>query len=144
VQFPIIIGLHRSFFGALINVVVHGGGAIAILAAPWDAWIRMGLVAAIGASAALAWRSGRLRVTSLRLLGNGSLECQLADDGEFRAAELLPGNTVHPWLTVIRLSVDMKPVTVVVLPDSATAEEFRRLRVWLRWRADFSAGKDAA
>ncbi|HZX30669.1 MAG TPA: protein YgfX [Rhodocyclaceae bacterium] len=143
-QFPITIGLHRSFLGGLIGALIHGGAAIAVVLTPWAVWVRAVLAVAVVVSALLARRSGRPAVTALRLLGNGRVECRLEGDSEFRSAELQPGNTVHPWLSVIRLSVDMRPVTVVMLPDSATTEEFRRLRVWLRWRADFSAGKDAA
>ncbi|MGE5493372.1 MAG: protein YgfX [Actinomycetota bacterium] len=143
-QFPITIGLHRSFFGGVIGALVHGGVAMAIISTPWEPWIRLGLVMALCVSAVLAWRSGRQKVAGLRLLDNGRLECRLVGDGEFRPAELLPGNTVHPWFAVIRFSVEMVSVTAVVLPDCTSAEEFRRLRVWLRWRADFRTGKDAA
>lgn len=52
-----------------------------------------------------------------------------------RAGSLRDGSFVAPWLTVIR----WRPAgarfdrTVLILPDMLSREEFRRLRVLLRW-----------
>ena len=55
---------------------------------------------------------------------------------EEQGAEVLSGTVVYPWLVVLRLGLDDgRWVTVVVWPDSTTAENFRRLCVWLRWKA---------
>lgn len=58
-------------------------------------------------------------------------------DGRWHAARLRQSSFVSPWLTVLNLSPEnarwMR--NVVILPDSVQADEFRRLRVWLRWKA---------
>jgi len=67
-----------------------------------------------------------------------------AGDGDFVPAQLLPGAAVHPWLTVLRLRNAAGRVCVLCLTvDSLKKEDFRRLRVFLRWRADFSGADDA-
>lgn len=125
-------------------VAVHGLALAAAAFTPWPLWVKVTMIAALSGSLAFSRRLWAARVTGLRLLGDGRLECQLAGEEEFRPAELLPGATVHPWLTAVRLKLPEGRVAVVVLPDCTTIEEFRCLRVWLRWRADFTAGKDAA
>lgn len=63
---------------------------------------------------------------SLRVLGRGE---------GWSDAEVLGSSFVTPWLCVInvRLPGRFWTRTVVLLPDSAQAEPFRRLRVWLKW-----------
>ena len=65
------------------------------------------------------------------------MQCALTTrSGESIACSILGSTFVAPYLTVLNL----KPVenfftrSVVILPDSMDAEEFRQLRVWLRWR----------
>jgi toxin CptA len=40
-----------------------------------------------------------------------------------------------PWLTVLNLKLPGKRLVrhVILLPDALDENEFRRLRVWLRW-----------
>jgi toxin CptA len=49
------------------------------------------------------------------------------------------GDTYVLWfLTVLNLgrSDDRKRISVLILPDGIDTDDFRRLRVWLRWKAD--------
>lgn len=57
----------------------------------------------------------------------------MLDGVEFRAA-LVSDLVIHSWLLVarFRLNTSGARINVVCLPDSASAEDFRRLRVWLR------------
>ncbi len=56
--------------------------------------------------------------------------------GESMICNILGNTFVAPYLTVLNL----KPVgkfftrSIVILPDGVDAEEFRQLRVWLRWK----------
>lgn len=60
-------------------------------------------------------------------------------------AELMPGAIVHPWLTVVRLKTDGgRMCTLIATVDNLEREDFRRLRVFLRWQADFSVRGDDA
>lgn len=58
--------------------------------------------------------------------------------GEWHDAALLGSSFVSPYLTVLNL----RPTSgrwarhLVILPDAVSAEDFRRLRVWLKWRCE--------
>lgn len=65
------------------------------------------------------------------------MECALITrSGELMVCSILGSTYVAPYLTVL----NVQPVgkffmrSVVILPDGIDAEEFRQLRVWLRWR----------
>ena len=65
------------------------------------------------------------------------MRCALTTrSGESIACSILGSTFVAPYLTVLNLKPVEKLFTrsVVILPDSMDAEEFRQLRVWLRWR----------
>jgi toxin CptA len=65
----------------------------------------------------------------------------LPGQSEFVALRLLPDATVHPWITVLRLRDERdKSHLLVVTRDMTNKSDFRRLRVFLRWRAKFSEG----
>jgi toxin CptA len=58
-----------------------------------------------------------------------------APDGAWREATLLGGVVPARWLAVVvARGADRRIRAMVVVPGSADAESFRRLRVWLRWR----------
>ena len=55
--------------------------------------------------------------------------------GSWHEARVLKSSFVAPWLTVLNLRM-VRPRRyrhVVILPDSVAPEDFRRLRVLLRW-----------
>ena len=57
--------------------------------------------------------------------------------GRWSEARILGSSFVSPALTILNLTVAgaRLPRSLVVAPDALPAAEFRRLRVWLRWRA---------
>lgn len=72
---------------------------------------------------------------TLRGKEDGSLE--IRRDGDWEQIELLADSLVLPVLTVLRYQFPGKcrARTLVVLADSLPGEDFRRLRVWLRLKA---------
>jgi hypothetical protein len=140
VQFPIVIGLRRSRFldGAL--GVTTGIGLVAIALAPWPTFISSILGIATVFVALFAALALRPRIRALRIVHNGAIACQLIGKSEYSPARLMHGPTAHPWLTVLRLAHDQGVYRLVIARDSAAPEEFRCLRVWLRWRAEVSDG----
>ena len=57
--------------------------------------------------------------------------------GQWHEAQLGAEHFVSTWLVVVCLLQPMlRRKWIVILPDSVTADEFRRLRVWLRWRPE--------
>lgn len=92
-----------------------------------------------------------LRHYALRKSPGSVTGLSLADDmtctletrrGERIACALLGSSFVAPYLTVLELkplndtrwSLRLRPRSVVILPDAIAAEDFRRLRVLLRWK----------
>lgn len=81
---------------------------------------------------ALQFRSSAVR--ALELDANGGVRCQ-SRLGKWQDAAISPGSYVSRWLIVVILADDdRRRRSLVLLPDAATADELRRLRVWLRWR----------
>jgi hypothetical protein len=66
----------------------------------------------------------------------------LSEDGADQAVEPLPDTTVWPYLTVLRLGAATGRRVLVLLPDSAPADDIRRLRAALRLRAPRSGNED--
>jgi toxin CptA len=145
VQLPITIGLHRSRFLDGFILLAAVSASTAALAWPQSTVVQAVMLAAIWMLAALAWRRLSPRVTAIRLEVDGGFSVRRVDGESFAAATLLPGATVHPWLTVIRLcGGEVRFGTVIAAVDSLSNEDFRRLRIFLRWRAMFSAAGDGA
>jgi toxin CptA len=75
--------------------------------------------------------------SALELLPDGTLSWHTADSSA-RNYKVDMTTTVLPWLTVLRLEGQDGKRSLVLLRDSMAADEYRQLRVWLRWRV--SAG----
>lgn len=77
------------------------------------------------------WRHPIVAVT---LQADGGLEVARRD-GSRAAALVHPHTTVFPWLSVLRLRVDGRWLALALLPDALNAEDYRQLRLWLRWKS---------
>lgn len=144
-QFPITIGLRRSFLLDCVVLFVAMAVTAFVCFFPRPVWLIAGLVLSVWLLTALAWRRLRPPFVALRLLSDGRLEGQLPRTTDFLPLCCLPGATVHPLLTVLRLKPESGgPIRVlVVVGDSTGADDFRRLRVFLRWRTTpFSVADD--
>lgn len=133
---PIEISLHRSRLLAVVLAAAH----LLALAISWMVplhWtMRLGLSAMVVISAALTLR--RLLnpdVEAVRVNSKGELSVR-GHDGEWLAAAVLGSSFVAPYLTLLHLKLDDRPGRryVLLVPDAVAADEFRRLRVWLKWR----------
>lgn len=133
-QFPVFIELRRSFIYAFLTCCMHGVAAVCLLAVPLDGFWRLVLLLPIAASLWSSLRFGRFR--SLRLAVGESLSF-LEVDGARVDAELLPETTVFTWLVVLRFRIDgeRRVHGLTLLPDQMSRDEFRTLRLWLRWSA---------
>ena len=89
----------------------------------------------------VAFRLNANAVTMLRIAGDNVLSAQTRR-GNWHVCEVLGSTYVTAFLTVLNLRAngERRIRNVVILPDSAGAEDYRRLRVWLRWRPQ--AGRD--
>jgi toxin CptA len=105
-----------------------GAPVLRILAAAWIA------CAALEALHSRALLRGRRAARAVSLGGAGDIAIRDAL-GAWRTGALRGGSFVAPWLTVIR----WRPAgarfdrTLPILPDMLSPEDFRRVRVMLRW-----------
>ena len=88
----------------------------------------------------IALRAGNGAVVVLRIASDNRLSIGLRD-GRWHEGEVLGSTTVTAFLTVINLRVigERRMRSVVILPDCMAPEDYRRLRVWLRWRPQIDA-----
>ena len=126
----------RLLAGALL--LAHGAGiACAVLFLPgW--WVQAMASAAIAASLVF-----HIRRDALQLSGHAVTELLLEDGAHceftFRNGQTLAGNIkgssfVAPLLIVINVDPQGqgRRRSAILMPDSATADDLRRVRVWLR------------
>jgi len=141
VQFPISIELRRSYLLISSVCTLHCAAAVGIILAPLHWHLRLVLLIAVAVSLAATLRPAR--ISSLHLNRDGRLECGLSE-GVRVAAPVLSGSTVFPWLVVLRLRPEgaRRLVSLPLFADHMSGEEFRILRLWLRWGAISGNGSE--
>ena len=124
--------------GAGIGVLAAATIALT-LAMPLEPWLHAVLVVALVAWAGAAFQAaalhrGRRAVTEIRVAPDLMLVACLGD-GHLVAGYVRAATYVGPWITTIVWRPDGRRVsrTILVLPDMLPAEDFRRLRVMLRY-----------
>lgn len=139
-QFPILIGLRRSFFLGCGIVGVAGLAIIVVLATPWPVLPKVLLSLLIAVLGVRAWDRARPIFTSMRISSDGALHARIDENGEWLELSLGAQHTVHPWLIVLRLSSEAKWRSVPIFLDATDPDAFRHLAIWLRWHPkSFSA-----
>lgn len=101
---------------------------------PW--WLSLGLSLGVGVSLGFSVHRIVRGWNGLELKPDGTVAVQ-DWQGRWAEARILGSSFVSPRLTILNLALagTRLPRSLVVAPDALPAEEFRRLRVWLRWRA---------
>lgn len=134
-QFPIEIGLRRSFLLDVFVILLVLGAALLTIFYPRGFILQFGLLTLVLVLGWHAWRSLSPPFAALRLYKDGRIEVLLAGANQFTAASLHGNSLVHPLLTVFRLQVPENGCQHVLslAADSCRGEDFRRLRVCLRW-----------
>jgi hypothetical protein len=139
VQLPIIIGLRSSrIWGAVL--LLAGGLAIAV----WLSWPQVLAVRLVGVVMILGGvlYLGRQLEPNLGLLKmdqDGAISGAPSANHELISLYPLPGAIVHPWLTVVHFrDDDSRRYVVIATVDSMHPDDFRRFRVFLRWRVKFA------
>lgn len=135
-EFP----LAPSWRLAAILVLGHGGVAAIVLwleiSFAWRiALIALLIVSLIHELRTTALRLGANAVNTLRIAADNTFSVQTRR-GDWRTCEVLGSTYVTAFLTVLnlRLAGQRRMRSVVLMSDSMAADDFRRLRVWLRWR----------
>jgi toxin CptA len=135
------VRIELQYSRAGIAIVCLSAGATVALAwaLPVALALRIALAAwvaalGLGALERAVLLCGRRAARRLRVQRDGAIEVESAS-GIRTAGVLRAGSFVAPWLVIVR----WRPHggrwdrTVLLLPDMVAAEEFRRLRVLLRW-----------
>lgn len=140
-------GIHPSPTLAVLLITAHSIAIVCVLGYLPAWWLKGPLVAALAASATFHLRrdvSGRARnaVTAITVHDDGRCELETRDGGVLAGAVLGTTFVSSPLVVVnVRLD-DGRRTSVVLLPDSAAAEDLRALRVWLRYRCPPAASAD--
>jgi len=129
---PLSLSLRPSRRLALYLAAAHVVAAGAVLASALPAWLTALLVGLVGAS--LARQRRPMPVAGLVLRGEGRIDT-VAADGATAEAAIHPHTLVLAGLVVLLYRQGGRLRALTLLSDSLDAEEFRQLRVWLRWRA---------
>ena len=116
----------------LIQAVAHAVAVGAVLVSTVPPWLASILLILIGASLARLRRTSP--VAGLVLNSDGRLQI-VGADGTASEAAVHPHTLVLSSLVVLLYRQERRLRSVVLLADSLAAEDFRQLRLWLRWRS---------
>lgn len=127
------IGASRRLTYLVIAIHLIAGGALWLAELSW--LYRVPIFMAIAISLGRYLKAGARQAWKFRCRPDGNLDVRVADDWE--EVRLLPDTLVLPWCGVVRYKrpARPRPETCVILPDSMNGDDFRRLRVWLKYRA---------
>ena len=137
-------GLRPSRFLAVVLALAHGAAIAVVMMVdlpPWAKFIAVAillvhLLVVVGHQALLL---GADAAMAIEISSDNKVSVQTRADG-WSEYEVLGSTYAMPWLTVLNLQQSDSGLVrrVTILPDSLHADEFRRLRVWLRWKDDRS------
>jgi hypothetical protein len=149
IQLRVALGPSRIATSALATLALVAFVLLLIMPAP--AWTD-----ALGFLALAAWAAHRIRLHGLRRARASIVEVMLSEDrgivvrrrdGRLRAGVVLDGSHVHPGFTSIVWRPDGARLarSIPIVADMLPADDFRRLRVLLRYgRRENSAGAPAS
>jgi toxin CptA len=116
----------------LMQSMAHVIAAAAVLAATLPSWLAAVLLLLVGAS--LARMRRLLPADGLLLSGDG--QCAIVGaDGTASEVIVHPHTLVLSFLVVLLFRREGRLQSLTLLADSLSAEDFRQLRLWLRWRS---------
>jgi toxin CptA len=118
---------------------LHVSAVAAVLLADLAIWVQALLLVAVAFSLLLHFRQSP--PMQLRCEADGSLQVD-AGNG-LQPATVLPSTMVTPTQTVLhyRMTGSRRTRVITILTDSMHADDFRHLRVWLKWKAQVAGGK---
>jgi toxin CptA len=142
----LVLHLRSSFRLASMLSLAHLSAGALLWPLMLPLTVKLAGIAALALSLAIYLRHYALRtspgsITSLTLADD--MACTLyTRDGQRVTCALLGSSFVAPYLTVLELKPlsptrwwhKLRAYSVVILPDATDSEEFRRLRVLLRWK----------
>ena len=136
-RLPLTLQLRVSRRLRLLLAAMHGGALLALVLAVLPAPIKLGLAVALVFSLWLSLRrlAATDRLHTLVLRDDGRVAFP-GGDGNGGELSVQAQSTVLPWLVVVLLASPDRRVVLAILPDVLDPDDFRALRLWLRWRAE--------
>jgi toxin CptA len=114
-----------------VQSCVHGLAALSLLSLELTWAARIALVAVVGVSfAVFLKRCRQTPISELHLGAKGELKVGVGE-----TATILSETAILPGLILLSLRTDVGRLRLPLLADSLSQDDWRRLRVWLRWRA---------
>ncbi len=140
------ISLRPSWILTATFVLAHGVAIAMVVLAGMAPWLEAIAIAALVASLVF-----NVRQSALLRAADAVIGFEIAPDDRFSIqtrrggwteCEVLGSTYVISFLAILNLKrTDSGRITrAVILPDSLDAEDFRKLRVWLRWKRDPQPG----
>ncbi len=140
------ITLRPSRILTAILVLAHAAAIAMVVLAGLPLWAQSILAAALVVNLVFdvrqtAWLRAPGAVIGFEIAADDRFSIQIRC-GEWLECEVLGSTYVTYFLTILNLkAIDSgKHQRAVILPDSLDAEDFRKMRVWLRWKRDPQAG----
>ena len=133
------VSLRPSWILAAILAVAHGAAIAAVVVVEMPLWLTFVVMVALIANLSLELRHASLRmpdaVVAIEVSSDNVLSIQTRR-GVWLEYEVLGNTYVLSFLAILNLKQTDSGASkrVVILPDSIAAEDFRKLRVWLRWK----------
>ena len=136
---PIKLDLKPSWPLAMLFSGVALGACVVLVYLPLDYRLKLAMVAVTIIAGIYHTLQDALLMTprsiirlTLNSKGKFHLVCR---NGVETAVSILPSSLVMPYLTVLNLDSGKRfsGRSLVITPDRVDKEDFRRLRVWLRW-----------
>lgn len=136
------VSLRPSWILAAILAAAHGAAIAAVALAGMPPWLQLIAIAALAVSLMFEIRQTVLlrapdAVVAIEIASDDALSVQTRR-GDWIRCEVLGSTYVTYFLAIVNLREQGggRVKRAVILPDSTDAEDFRKLRVWLRWKAE--------
>ena len=126
------IELKRSVWLMALMLIMALLAGLSIALAYLPGLIQLTLAACLVCAMIYCILAMRKPLPGLRIKSDGQIQISIAN-GEWQTAALMPGSFVSPGLSVVRLRTKHAMYPLILLPDSATSDALRRLRLSLRW-----------
>ncbi len=129
---PLSVCIKPSRYLLAIQLLAHFVAGCAVLVSTVTPWLVLPVLVLIGAS--LARLRGAAPVSGLVLGGDNRLQV-VGRDGSASDALVQPHTLVLSFLVVLLYRQEGRLRSLTLLADSLAVEDFRQLRLWLRWRS---------
>lgn len=130
-SFPI----RASRFLKLLLLLIHLLAMLACTVSPLPVWARLALAALLMGSLLYYQSNGAIaRWKAIRLDESGGIELE-DQGGRWESAQLVGNGWVTAVMVVLQVDVSSsgRKQSLLILSDSLSREDFRLLRVYLRW-----------